>query len=53
MANTPRSEPAYIVLGVASEANGTRDLVGTADHPDEADLQSQFAERVYPIPDFT
>jgi hypothetical protein len=27
-------------------------LVGCTAHPDEADLQSQFADRVYPIPTF-
>lgn len=53
MANTPRDSTSFIVLGVKKHPNGTYDVWGVKNHPDEADLQSQFAERVHPIPSFT
>jgi tetratricopeptide (TPR) repeat protein len=53
MANTPRDEPAYIVLGVKKYPNGEYELYGIEDVQDEADLQSQLAERVHPIPFFS
>jgi hypothetical protein len=53
MANTPRDEDSFIVLGVKASANGGRDLWGIDAHPDDADLQSQFVERVYPVPSFS
>src|SRR5436190_9503107 len=52
MANTPRREASYILLGVKRHPNGQHDLWGVAQHPDEATLQSQFTERVYPVPSF-
>ena len=52
MANTPREEASYIVLGVKKYPDGRFDLVGVDIHVDEANLQSQFSERVYPIPRF-
>jgi len=53
MANTPRESTSFIVLGVKKYPDGAYDLRGLETHPDEADLQSQFTDRVYPIPNFT
>jgi len=53
MANTPRDSSSFIVLGVKKKTDGSFDLIGLEDHPDEADLQQQFSGRVYPIPSFT
>ena len=39
MANTPREESAYIVIGVKLHPDGSRDCLGVAVHPDDADLQ--------------
>lgn len=52
MANTPRTASSHIILGVKKHADGKYDLWGVPHHPDEALLQSQFTERVYPIPAF-
>ena len=52
MANTPREEDSYIILGVKKHPNGKTDLHGLNFHIDEADLQSQFSERVHPVPRF-
>lgn len=40
MANTPRNENAYIVIGVKAYSDGTKDLVGVGQHPDDNDLQT-------------
>jgi hypothetical protein len=53
MANTPRSASSFILLGVKKHTDNSFDLIGLKEHPDEADLQSQFSNRVYPIPRFT
>ncbi len=53
MANTPRDSESFIVCGVKLLSTGEKELVGCTAHPDEADLQSQFAERVYPLPTFS
>jgi hypothetical protein len=53
MANTPRELTSFIVLGVKKHPDGRYDLRGLETHPDEADIQSQFTERVHPIPSFT
>ena len=53
MANTPREDMSYIILGIKKYADGRTELVGVKDHVDDADLQSQFVERVHPIPEFT
>ena len=50
MANTPRAEDSYIILGVKKHSDGKTDLIGLKSHVDEADLQSQFSERVHPVP---
>lgn len=53
MANTPRSVNSFLVFGVKKHADNSFDLMGLTEHPDDADLQSQFSTRVYPIPRFT
>jgi tetratricopeptide (TPR) repeat protein len=53
MANTPREATSYIVLGVKKHADGTFDLWGLELHPDEANLQQQFTDRVHPVPQFS
>src|SRR4026209_752458 len=53
MANSPREETSYIVLGVKKHADGHCDLVGLVVAIDGNDLQTQLVERVYPIPRFT
>ena len=52
MANTPREEAAHIVIGVRKCPNGSFEVIGVAGHPDDADLQSQFTHRVFPVPTF-
>jgi predicted HTH transcriptional regulator len=53
MANTPREDPSYILLGVKKHIDGTYELLGLDRHVDEAELQGQFKGRVHPIPEFT
>ena len=53
MANTPREGVSHIVLGVQKYADGRCDLTGVTAHPDDALLQSQFSDRVYPVPTFS
>jgi hypothetical protein len=53
MANTPRSESAFIILGVKKYPDGKYDLRGLDKYIDEATLQSQFSERIYPVPEFS
>jgi hypothetical protein len=48
MANTPRDEDAYIILGARRTADGRTDLPGLDRQLDDADLQSQFADRCLP-----
>ena len=50
MANTPRSGPAYILLGVQEQAGKVRDIAGITDHPDEAMLGGIVAGKVDPTP---
>ena len=52
MANTPREETSYIIVGVKKKVNGSYELNGLDKYIDEATLQSQFKDRVYPIPLF-
>lgn len=53
MANTPREEiESYLVLGVKRNRDGSTDHPGLRHFEDDADLQSQFSERVTPIPTF-
>lgn len=53
MANTPREETSYIVLGVRKNNDGSVELLGLDRNLDGANLQSQIDERVYPVPVFT
>jgi len=53
MANTPRESDSFIVLGVKKYPNGTYDHKGLSSHSDDADLQQQFTDRIYPIPTFS
>lgn len=52
MKNTPREEPAYIVLGVKNNADSSKELVGLNQHHDDADLQSKLHTWVFPHPKF-
>lgn len=52
MANTPRDESAYIVLGVRSFSDGRKDLEGLDAFHDDADLQSKFDAICHPHPRF-
>ncbi|MBN1964613.1 MAG: ATP-binding protein [Anaerolineae bacterium] len=55
MANTPRDEPAYIIVGVAYNPDGSRDLLGVepGSHLDDADLQNKLnLAKVEPKPAF-
>jgi tetratricopeptide (TPR) repeat protein len=52
MANTPRDRGSCIVTGVKKYADGRYDLIGLQSHTDDADLQGQFVDRVYPPPKF-
>jgi tetratricopeptide (TPR) repeat protein len=53
MANTPRDQTSYIVLGVQKHNDGTNTLWGISEHPDDADLRQAFADRVAPPPTFS
>ena len=53
MANTPREETAYIVLGVNKHVDGRQTLLGLDYHVDDADLQGKFDTLVDPIPEFS
>jgi tetratricopeptide (TPR) repeat protein len=50
MANTPREQSARIVLGVKRRPDGSTELLGLDRDLDDADMQSQFSERVVPVP---
>lgn len=53
MANTPRQDSAYIVIGVKAHTDGSKDLLGVSEHPDDSDLQSRLNKaKVTPKPDF-
>lgn len=53
MANTPREQSSYIVLGVQKHNDGTYTLMGIAEHPDDADMRQAFTDRVAPPPTFS
>ena len=53
MANTPRSGPAYILVGVQEQSGKVRDITGVTDHPDEAMLGGIVSGKVDPTPRFT
>ncbi|MHB8882438.1 MAG: RNA-binding domain-containing protein [Thermodesulfovibrionales bacterium] len=50
MWNTPREAPAYIVMGVNKHIDGTYDLIGVDQFVDDANLQQQLHDSVYPVP---
>ena len=50
MANTPRDESAYIVVGVAEEAGRATQIVGIQDHFDPSELDRQMEGRVGSVP---
>ena len=52
MANTPRSEAAYIVLGVREESGKPTGVPGVDQHPDESDLGRIVGGKVTPTPQF-
>src|SRR6266446_6445824 len=52
MKNTPRQEPAYIILGVKRKPDGTNELPGISVSVDDAELQEKFQSWVFPHPIF-
>jgi len=52
MANTPRNGSAFIVSGVKCKPDGTKEIIGVSDHPDDANLQELISRNVEPIPHF-
>lgn len=52
MANTPRDESAFIVIGVKRRLDGTNELKGITLHIDDNLLQQQIEGLVYPHPRF-
>jgi len=52
MANTPRTGPAHIVLGVKAHADGSKDLVGLARNLDDNEYQNAVKSKVHPCPTF-
>jgi hypothetical protein len=52
MANTPRTESAFIVLGAKKNVDGTMSLPGIPSHFDDAFLQDQLNGLVHPHPAF-
>lgn len=53
MANTPRNETAYIVIGVKLHQDGSKEYRGVNTHPDDSDLQDKLnLARVEPKPTF-
>jgi predicted HTH transcriptional regulator len=52
MVNTPREGPSFIVLGVKKYPDGRTELRGLDIHIDDANLPSQFSDRVQPHPKF-
>jgi len=55
MANTPRPGSAFIISGVTSKPDGTKEVVGVplSEHPDDANLQEIIRGKVEPIPQFS
>ena len=50
MANTPRNESAYIVIGVAETEGRPIRLVGTNEHIDPSELDRQLQDRINSVP---
>ena len=53
MVNTPRSGPAYILLGVKERSGKVVGTPGVSDHPDEAELGRIVSGRIDPVPRFS
>ena len=53
LANTPRSNPAHILLGVLEQSGKVVGTPGVTGHPDEAELGRIVAGRVRPTPNFS
>ncbi len=52
MYNTPRTEPAYILLGVRKSSDGNFKVTGVSSHIDDAELRSKFDGWIHPVPQF-
>ena len=52
MYNTPRDEPAYIVLGVDKHLDNTYTVIGVDPHIDDAELTNMFNGWIFPVPRF-
>ncbi|MFC1945430.1 ATP-binding protein [Chloroflexota bacterium] len=52
MANTPRDGSAFIIYGVDCQLDGTKNITGVSEHPDDNILQQLVASRVNAIPQF-
>ena len=50
MANTPRNESAYIVIGVAETEGRPTQIVGTHEHIDPAEVDRKLQDRVNSVP---
>src|SRR3990172_8110601 len=50
MANTPRDQPANIVLGIRKPPDASFELIGIPSFVDENELQQQLGQWVYPHP---
>ena len=52
MANTPRSRPAHILIGVREESGKAVEVLGVSHHLDPSELGRTIAGRVLPMPRF-
>ena len=53
MANTPRSDSAYILIGVREQSGRVIGIPGITDHPDESELGRMVSSRADRTPRFT
>ena len=53
MANTPRDEPAYILVGVTDKNGRAGTVAGTSEHPDPVTFQNLVQGNVNPVIQFT
>ncbi len=52
LANTPRQVTSFILLGVERKSDGSTSIEGVTEIIDDEIIQSQFSEKVYPLPKF-
>ena len=52
MVNTPRSDPAYILVGVQEQSGKVTGTPGVDDHHDEAELGNIVSGKITPVPRF-